>query len=350
MKAVQLNKEQKFEFVDIEQAELGAKDVRLKVHATGICGSDTHKIATGWKYALPAVMGHEFAGEIIEIGEEVTDRKIGDRVVGMPLIPCRECLYCEQGHYGMCEDYKMIGTHFGGGFGENLVLPAINTLDIGDMDYEQAALIEPVAVAMHAVLNIGVELGDTAVVLGSGSIGLFAMKCLELAGAKEIIAVDINNKTLEFVKGQGATKTINSIEEDLEAKVMEYTNGLGADIVLECAGSKITQEQALLLAKKHGKIGYVGIAYADVMMHERAFENIFRREYTLKGFWNSYSAPFPGRAWTNVIDFVNNGRLNLDGIISHRYALNQTAEAFDMILSRKEPYNKVMILPQEVAE
>ena len=350
MKAVQLNEEQKFEFVDIEQAELGAKDVRLKVHATGICGSDTHKIATGWKYALPAVMGHEFSGEIIEVGEEVTDRKIGDRVVGMPLIPCRECLYFEQGHYGMCEDYKMIGTHFGGGFGENLVLPAINTLDIGDMDYEQAALIEPVAVAMHAVLNIGVELGDTDVVLGSGAIGMFAMKCLELAGAKEIIAVDIENNTLEFVKGHGATKTINSLEEDLEAKVMEYTNGLGADIVLECAGSKITQEQALLLAKKHGKIGYVGIAYADVMMHERAFENIFRREYTLKGFWNSYSAPFPGRAWTNVIDFVNNGRLNLDGIVSHRFALNQTAEAFDMILSRKEPYNKVMILPQEVAE
>lgn len=347
MKAVQLNKNQEFEYVDVEQANCGPHDVRVKVYAAGICGSDSHKIETGWKYDLPAIMGHEFAGEVIEVGEQVTDRKIGDRVVGIPLIPDYECIYCEQGHYGMCENYKMIGTHFGGGFAENLVLPAVNTLDIGDMDYEDAALIEPIAVAMHAVLNIDVQVGDTAVVLGSGSIGLFAIKSLVLAGAKEIIAVDIVNDTLEFVKGHGATKTINSLEEDLEAKVMEYTNGVGADIVLECAGSKITQEQALLLGKKHGKIGYLGIAYSDVLMHERAFENIFRREYTLKGFWNSYSAPFPGRAWTNAVDFINNGKFNLDGVVSHRYPLEETADAFEMILSREEPYSKVLILPQE---
>ncbi|EFR31733.1 galactitol-1-phosphate 5-dehydrogenase [Eremococcus coleocola] len=347
MKAVQLDKNQKFVYTDVEEAKVGSKDVRIKVFAAGICGSDTHKIATGWKYDLPAIMGHEFSGEIIEVGSEVTKYSIGDRVVGMPLLPCHECEYCERGLYGMCENYKMIGTHFGGAFAENLVIPERNVLPIGDMSYEDAAMIEPLAVAMHSVMNVGVEIGDTAVVLGTGTIGLFTIKTLLLAGAKYVIAVDINNDKIEAAKDNGAMYGINSLEEDLQARVMEITNGLGADIVMECAGSKITQEQALLLAKKRGKVGYTGIAYSDVLMHEKPFENIFRRELTVKGFWNSYSAPFPGKEWTNLIDFINQGRIKLDGMVTHRYPLSGVADAFDMILSRKESYNKVMIFPQE---
>lgn len=348
MKAAQLNEEQKFEVVELPKLEMNEDEVRIKVYANGVCGSDSHKIADGWPYELPVVIGHEFSGEVIEVGQNVTHVKPGDRVVTAPLMPCHECEYCEQGLYGMCEHYTMIGTHRSGGFGQQVVAPAENVLPVGDMDYQTAALIEPLAVSMHGVMNIDVQLGDTVVILGMGAVGLLTLKCLLVAGAKEVIAVDISDDKLEEAKAHGAAHTINSLKEDLEEKVFEITKGLGADIVMECAGSAITQEQALLLAKKQGKVGYQGIAYRDITLRRKAFENIFRRELTVKGFWNSYSAPFPGKEWQNAIDYVNQGRIDLSGMVTHTFPLNQANEMFDLVLGRKESFNKVMILPQEV--
>ena len=126
----------------------------------------------------------------------------------------------------------------------------------------------------------------------------------------------------------------------------EYTDKKGADISLECAGSVITQEQALLLTKKHGKVGYLGIAYKDVTLKEKAFESIFRKELTLKGFWNSYSAPFPGREWTNAIELISKNKIDVESLITHKFALKDVDKAFEMILGRTEPFGKVLILPE----
>ncbi|MGX7091145.1 galactitol-1-phosphate 5-dehydrogenase [Hutsoniella sourekii] len=350
MKAAQLNEQQKFEVVEIEDPKMNDDEVRIKVYANGVCGSDTHKIADGWPYELPVIIGHEFSGEVIEIGSNVTHVSVGDRVIAAPMMPCHECEYCQQGYYGMCENYKMIGTHRSGGFGQQVVAPKENVLPVGDMDYKTAALIEPLAVSMHGVMGIDVQLGDTVVVLGMGAVGLLTLKCLLAAGAKDVIAVDISDDSIKEAIKHGATYGINSLKEDLESKVMELTNGLGADIVMECAGSAITQEQALLLAKKHGKVGYQGIAYRDITLKRKAFENIFRRELTIKGFWNSYSAPFPGKEWQNAIDYVNSGKIDLDGMVTHTFPLNKAEELFDMIINRKENFNKVLILPQEIEE
>ena len=133
---------------------------------------------------------------------------------------------------------------------------------------------------------------------------------------------------------------------DDEEKVREYTDEKGADISLECAGSVITQEQALLLTKKHGKVGYLGIAYKDVTLKEKAFESIFRKELTLKGFWNSYSAPFPGREWTNAIELISKNKIDVESLITHKFALKDVDKAFEMILGRTEPFGKVLILPE----
>lgn len=345
-----LHEEKEIRYEEIPEAVCGPKDVRVKVMATGICGSDIHKLQTTFKYPLPAVMGHELSGEIIEIGSEVTTTEIGKRVVVMPLVPCRNCDHCEKGQYGMCEQYQMLGSHFQGGFAENLVIDERNVLDIGDMDFEEGAMLEPLAVAMHGVMNIKPVLGEIAVVFGVGMIGLMVIQCLKESGIKNIIAVDIVDEKLEVARQLGCTQTINSLNEDLKEKVLEYTGGNGADIALECAGSKITQEQCLLVTRKQGKVGYLGIAYSDVTLREEAFENIFRRELTLKGFWNAYSAPFPGKEWTDSISLVNSGDIILKPLISHRYPLDQVKEAFDMILNRKENYTKVMILPQEISK
>lgn len=348
MKAVILNQEQKFEFKEVTDSCCASCDVRVEVYAAGICGSDIHKIQSGWRYPLPAVMGHEFSGVVVEIGQEVTNVAVGQSVVGIPLLPCHQCQCCQKGQFGMCVDYRMIGTQYHGAFAENVVLPAKNVLPIGEMDLEEAAMIEPLAVSLHGVMNLRPQIGDVAVVFGVGTIGLLTIQCLFLAGVKEVIAVDINDDKLAAAKALGCRYTVNPLVEDLEKRVFSFTDGVGADLALECAGSKITQEQCLLVTKKQGKVGYLGIAYADVLLKERAFENIFRKELTLQGFWNSYSAPFPGKEWLNAINFINQGRFKLNSLISHRYPLQQVKEAFEMILSRKESYNKVMILPKEV--
>lgn len=347
MKAAVLYDNKLIKSEEIEERKVGHKDVRVKVMAAGICGSDTHKMQTQWKYPLPAVMGHEFAGIVTEVGSEVTRVAVGERVAGVPFMPCNKCEYCKKGDFSLCENYTMIGAHFFGGFAENVVLPSSNVLPIGDLSFEEGAMLEPLAVAMHGVHGIQPEIGDNVVVFGIGTIGLLVVQALQLAGVKDVIAVDISPNKLAEAKAYGVRYTINSLEEDFEEKIKEYTNDLGADIALECAGSKITQEQCLRVIRKHGKIGYLGIAYSDVLLPEKSFENIFRRELTLKGFWNSYSAPFPGKNWTDGMEFVKQKKIRLKPMVSHRFPLDKTKEAFDMILGRKEDFNKVMIIPNK---
>ncbi|WP_071396176.1 galactitol-1-phosphate 5-dehydrogenase [Bacillus tuaregi] len=347
MKAAVLYSENKIVYQDIEIDACKADEVKIKVMAVGICGSDTHKMTSQWKYALPAIMGHEFSGYIVEKGSDVTNYQIGDRVLGVPFEPCHKCEYCLRGQFSLCENYGMIGSKSFGAFAEYVNVKASNVLPIGDMDYEEAAMVEPLAVALHGVLGIEPRIGDIAAVFGAGTIGMLAIEWLKIAGIKKIIAIDISDEKLQEAVNRGCDKSINPVKEDLLEKINEYTNGLGVDIALECAGSKITQEQCLLITRKKGKVGYLGIAYSDVHLSEKAFENIFRRELTLKGFWNSYSAPFPGEEWITSIDFINKGKINLKELISHRFKLEDTQRAFNMMINREEPYGKVMIKPNE---
>lgn len=346
MKASVMYEQGKFEYKEIKEESLGEKDIKIKVQACGICGSDIHKMQTRWKYGFPAVIGHEFSGEVVEIGSKVTKFSLGDRVACVPFIPCEKCHYCKQSLYSMCENYKMIGSQSYGGFAEYAVVPENNAISIGNLEYKKASLVEPLAVVMHAIMGIDIQLGDSIVILGAGTIGMLAMQAALAAGAGKVIVVDIDDTKLQLAKKLGAEHTINPVEEDLEKAVYSYTNNLGADISLECAGSIITQEQALLLTKKHGKVGYLGIAYKDVTLKEKAFESIFRKELTLKGFWNSYSAPFPGREWENAIKLITTGKIDVESLVTHYYSLKDVDKAFDMILGRKEKFGKVLILPQ----
>jgi len=347
MYAAVLRENNQVNYEEIEDRELGSKEVRVKVKAAGVCGSDIHKLQSRWKYGFPAVMGHEFSGEIIEKGKDVSQFEIGENVTGIPFLPCYNCEFCETGNYSLCENYEMIGSHYYGGFAENVVLPENNVLSMEGLSFEEASMIEPLAVAMHGVMGIEPELGDIVVVFGVGNIGMLAIQLLKLNGVENVIAVDVKPEKLKSAKYFGADFTINSIEEDLVQKVMEFTGDKGADIALECAGTPVTQEQCLRVVKKTGKIGYLGIAYKDVKFPENSFEKIFRHELTIKGFWNSYSAPFPGKEWKDGISFVKQGRINPKDMISHRYPLRDADKAFDMILNGNEIHNKVMILPDK---
>lgn len=348
MKAALLTGLNQFEVQEIAKPIPAENEVLVKVKAAGICGSDIHKMQSEWKYALPMVMGHEFAGEVEAIGKNVTTVSVGDRVAVAPLLPCYDCIYCKSGKFQLCDRYQMIGSHRYGGFEEYCLVPATNVINIGSkISYEEAAMIEPLAVAAHGVMGLNPQLGDQVAVFGLGTIGILSVQWLKLAGVKRIIGIDIDPNKLEESKKYGVTDTINPLEESLEERVFSLTEGMGVDIALECAGSKITEEQCLLITRKGGTIGYQGIAYSDVLLRQKAFENIFRREYTLKGFWNSYSAPFPGKEWTHSVAFIESGQINLKDMISHRFTLDDIQTAFNITVNREESYNKVMIFPGE---
>lgn len=330
---------------DFPDPVCGDDDVIVKVSACGICGSDPPRILGQWKYALPAVPGHEFAGTIAETGKHVKHFHDGQSVVVQPLIPCGHCESCGAGHYSVCDTIQMLGADRPGGFSEYVRVPASNVsaLDSG-VNIVEAALLEPCAVSLYGVLGIAPTVGDTVAIMGCGTIGQLVLQWMRLCGVRRIIAVDISEKKLAEAKALGADDCVNGKETDAVEAVLELTHGRGVDIAMETAGSKITQEQCLLIARKRGKVGFLGIARSDILLKEKSFESIFRHELTLKGFWNSYSAPFPGAAWKKSIEAFCDGRIKFKPLISHRYPLAEVADAFRMIGARKEEYNKVLLL------
>lgn len=182
---------------------------------------------------------------------------------------------------------------------------------------------------------------------------MLTIQWLKIAGVKTIVGIDIQSEKLKQALDLGVTDTIDPSVQDLEEEISRITNGLGVDIAMECAGTKITEEQCLLVTKKGGKIGFQGITYSDVLIKQRAFEKIFRSEltikgfwnsYSTKGFWNSYSTPFPGKEWFDSITFLESGRLSASHMISHRFPLEYLQRAFDLAVNRSESFNKIMIM------
>lgn len=345
LKAAVIQQTGDIRYQEIERPSCGETDVIVKVSACGICGSDTPRILTNWKYPVPGIPGHEFSGTIAEKGAAVDQFAIGDAVVVQPLIPCRQCQNCLAGHFSVCDAITMIGADIRGGYAQYVRVPAANILSAAGIDPEEAALLEPCAVALYGVMGIEPKLGDTVAIFGMGTIGQLALQWFKIYGVQRIIAIDISEKKLAESKALGADHCINARLSDAVEEILTITGGVGVDIAMEVAGSKITQEQCLLAARKKGKIGYLGIARSDILLKEAAFESIFRHELTIKGFWNSYTAPFPGAAWEKSIDYVRAGKLNLRSLISHRFALREVEQAFAMIQARQEEYNKILLIP-----
>lgn len=334
----------RYEMVDIP--EIKDEEVLINVKYVGICGSDLPRsmvsgLSGGTKY--PLILGHEFSGEIAKIGEKVKKFKVGDRVAVAPLVPCGECGYCKEGNFGLCNDYDIIGTRVDGALAEYVSVPQEHVLKLPDvLDYETAAGIEPSTIAYHGLAKADIKVGDSVVVLGCGPIGQFAIQWAKVFGASKIIAVDIFNEKLELSKELGANYTINSKEVDAIEEIKNITNG-GADVVVETAGSRFTQEQSLLIAKKRGTIVFVGISHTELPLSAKAAENILRGELTLKGSWNSYTSPYPGRAWTATLDFMGSGDIVFKPMISHKIGLNDVGEYLSKMAKREINFNKVLV-------
>ncbi|UJL47401.1 galactitol-1-phosphate 5-dehydrogenase [Virgibacillus sp. NKC19-16] len=323
-------------------------DVIIKVKVVGICGSDISRYNKLGPYVEGMTFGHEFAGEVTEVGTGVEGIKAGDRVAGCPTFYCGECESCRKGELSRCEKLTVIGARHPGAYAEYVKLPAENIVPLSDnVDYDTAALVEPSSVVAHGFYRTSIQPGAEVAIMGCGSIGLLAVQWAKIFGAKKVYAIDIDNSKLEVAKEVGADVLINSLEKPAHEQIMEQTNGTGVDLAVESAGSPITSAQVLALPKKGGEVVFMGIPYADINIERFYFEKIVRNELRILGSWNAISSPFPGKEWSSSVHYMSTGQINVQPMISHRLKLEEGPETFDNLINRKGSYVKVLFYPGE---
>ena len=331
-------------YEEVEIPQIGASDVLVKVAYAGICGSDLPRSQNeNGARMYPLILGHEFSGVVEKIGNEVSEVSVGDRVAVAPLIPDPESIYTKAGEFGLSDNYNIIGTGSNGAFAEYVKVPESHLVYLpNSLDLKTAAGIEPATIAYHGLQRSETVPGDTVAVLGCGSIGQFTIQCAKIFGAEKIIAVDIFDDKLELARKFGADEIINSKNEDIYERIEELTK-LGVDVVLETAGSPITQEQSINITKKHGKIVFVGISHSKLSLSSKSVEKILRAELTIKGSWNSYTAPYPGRAWEGSVLAMKKGKIKFKEMISHNIKLDSLNNYLKGMYDKSIPFNKVIV-------
>lgn len=332
MKAGVVHAREDIRYEEIEKPIAEKGKVVVKVKYTGICGSDVPRVNGDACHFFPNVLGHEFSGVVEAVGEGVTSVAVGDRVAGIPLVPCMECEDCRKGNYALCKQYSFIGSREFGSFAEYVAVPEKNVVKFTDqVSFEQGALFEPATVALHGLQRVPFEGGKTVAILGGGTIGLFVMQWAKIFGAREAVVFDIADERLELGKRLGATAGINTKQPDYMEQAMELTNGRGFDYVFETAGNTITMKMAFELAANKANVCFVGTPTRELTFSVEEWENLNRKEFYLTGSWMSYSAPFPGREWELTAHYFGTGELKYDAsFIFQKMPLSQIDEAFKL--------------------
>lgn len=318
-----------------------ANEVLVKVEYVGICGSDLHYFEHGrigdFIVETPFVLGHEAGGTVVEVGADVKDLKVGDRVAMEPGKTCGECEFCKAGKYNLCKDVIFFATPpVDGVFQEYVAHEAGLCFKLPEnVSTMEGALIEPLAVGMHAANQGGAHLGQTAVVTGAGCIGLVSLLALKAMGVSKVIVVDIVEKRLQKALELGADVVINGKDEDTVARLMEITDGKGVDLGIETAGSQITASQIIKAAKKGATVVFVGYSPSGEMTlpigmaldKELTFKTIFR-------YRNIYPM---------AIEAVASGKINIKDIVTDYFELDDIQNALDSCVNNKADIVKGVI-------
>ena len=243
MKAGVVHAKNDIRWEEIDKPTAAPGKVLIKVKYTGICGSDVPRVNGDACHYYPNVLGHEFSGVVEEIGEGVTTLKPGDRVAGVPLVPCMKCEDCQKGNYSLCKHYSFIGSREFGSFAEYVVVPEKNAVKFDDsVSFEQGAFFEPATVALHGLQRCDYKGGHTVAILGGGTIGMMTMQWAKIFGAAKVVVFDIVQERLDLAARLGADAGINTKDPDFMDQVKELTGGRGFDYVYETAGNTITMK------------------------------------------------------------------------------------------------------------
>lgn len=312
--------------------------VVIRVKASALCGSDLHIFkAKHPSVPLPATIGHEFSGDIAAVGKQVQNLRIGDRVTVEPCVACGVCDACRHGEYGSCDKLTFVYRQGDGAMADYVTVKASCVYPLPeDMSYEAGALVEPLAVAVHAVRRADIRLGEKVLVLGAGAIGLLVTALCKRMGAAEVIVSDYSAFRLEMAKALGATRVVNpGAGDSLEEAVKEATEGRGVDQALECVGREETFVQAMTLLRKKGLATVVGIFEQPRITIP--VMRLVNHEIRIQGS--------QGYCWDFPIALQMAGEIGLERLVTHRFPLGNLQQALETALDRTQNTIKVVLKP-----
>lgn len=343
MKAWVLNNISDIEYKDIEKPQISESEVLVRVRSVGICGSDIPRIYETGAHNMPLVPGHEFAGEVVEVGDPFHSRWVGKRVGVFPLIPCKECRQCKQEKYELCENYNYLGSRCNGAFAEYVAVPFWNVIELPEsVAFDEAAMLEPSAVAVHAMRRVDPKPSESVAVIGLGTIGLLLTAVLISNGIKNIYVV--GNK--KFQKERAMKIGIDEAHY-IDAKhenVIEKLKDAGIDACFECVGKNETISQSIDSVRHSGRVCLVGNPYSDITFDKNIYWKILRRQLVVTGSWNSTFTHSEKDDWHYVLNALSDGRLPIKDFVTHRFEMPELETGLKIMRDKTEDYIKIMMV------
>ncbi|MEW6443235.1 MAG: alcohol dehydrogenase catalytic domain-containing protein [bacterium] len=343
--AVKMRKGPGVDVLDVEKPVVADADILIRVRAASLCGSDVHvyEWTPGYEWLpVPVTLGHEFSGEVVEVGERVSNVALGDRVTALPLMPCSRCKPCHVGRGDACVAKVALGLLADGAFAEYVRVTGgahVFRLPAG-VSHEAAALCEPLSVALHAVELAAIKPGQTAAVLGPGPIGLLTLQALKVSGASFVLVTGTaaDRVRLEVAGRLGADELVNVDETDPVQRAMDLTGGSfggGFDLVFEAAGNPRTVSQGLAMARPGGKLVLLGIHPAPAQIHPT---DLVRGGKSILGAY-----AYDPDTWRRALALLASGQVRTDPMITHRVPLADARSGFELAVQKKAA--KVLFLP-----
>lgn len=334
----------RYEDVPVPAPEEG--EVLIAVKATGVCGSDIPRIYQTGAHKHPLIPGHEFAGIVTELGERVEEKWLGKRVGIFPLIPCGKCSPCQNKQYEMCRSYDYVGSRRNGAFAEYVTVPAQNLIELPDnVSFEAAAMLEPMAVAVHAMRRLSLKATNTVVICGVGTIGTLLLMFLMDAGVQNILVIGNKESQKQNVLGLGLDDACycDSKTQNVSEWILRHTDGNGADIFFECVGRNETVTQAVDLTAPAGQICLVGNPHSDMLLDKQVYWKILRNQIRLTGTWNSSFTGDMDDDWHYVLERLAQRAVTPEQLISHRFSIDEIEKGFHIMRDKTEDYVKIMM-------
>lgn len=327
----------KIEFRQIAPPQIRSDQILMETRRIGVCGSDIHVFHGKHPYtSYPVVQGHEVSGVVAAVGEGVSDLAVGDKITFAPQVVCGECYPCQHGMYHICENLKVMGFQTDGAGQDLFPLPAENVFKLpDDFSLDHAAMVEPVAVAVHALRRAGEINGKNVLVLGAGTIGNLVAQSAKAMGAQKVMITDISDYKLTKAFACGIDLMVNVARENLNQAIQEHFGSSKVDLILECVGVQATVDQAIENARKGTTIVIVGV-FGDKPTVDLGL--VQDRELSLVG-----TLMYQNADYETAIELIRSGKMRLDPLITHRFKFESYLKAYHTIEESQGKYMKVMI-------
>lgn len=319
MKAAVYRGKGQIEITDLPKPTIGPDEVLLRIKSVGICGTDLHIYNGGTDVKPGTTIGHEFAGDVVEVGDQVTNIKVGDRAVAEHVVTCHQCYYCLRGKPELCLKAEVLGMDRPGALAEYVAIPASLVYAFPkSVAYEEAALIEPLTIALYAAAQAGTVTEQRVAVVGQGPIGILLDQVLQDAGA-HVIGIDTQVPRLDFVRQHGwVQETLNPMDKDFQTK-LDAIAEMGVDFSFEAVGKEVTAELCIDITRRDGNIFLLGVFEKPAKLN---LMRVIKKELNIHGSWTC-AFSFPA-----AIELLSTGKVDLKSLITHRYQIDDVAKAF----------------------